>query len=287
MTRANKVTVKASGDNLVATFKCTHKVIAEINSAHTDWIPDAEDTKVGQRESYRKWIIKNANAYDIDYNPKDMRPAEHVRKAQYTNDEELSNDVICANIDDIKVLVDGCKYPIEFNGFTVVGILPKKTTGRGTDLKTLGIKDGKYQNGNWAWADINSTVSAKYKGGDIFIDFSVELISGQLRKPHFNKTQFTAMVEEAIIDAGLATKDELNPPKVQKDKKGNKQDKKVDNTDSAPQREYKSDDEVMKMRKRIDLVQYAEAIGCTIPEEGITTKELKELVINYRNAMMA
>lgn len=219
--RANRVAVKVNGDHFVADFYRTHKAIGSIHSENTEWVaPESATNKTSQRESFRQWVIEHAGEFGIDWKPEDMRTAGNIRKARYTNDQELIDDATNMMIAEMKSLVDKCKYPIEWNGVQYEDIIPMTHTSGGRDLSTMGIIDGKYEkSGNWAWAEIIFMTVFKYKKEECYIKTAMQLVSGQLKKTGMGITEFNAKVKEEIIDAGLAKAEELDPPKESKPKK--------------------------------------------------------------------
>lgn len=276
MTRANKIVVKANENGYVATFKRTHKLIADIHSNLTDWVTPDNANKTIQRESFRQWVIDHANEFDIEYKPEDMRTDGNIRVAQYTTDEVLSKDVVAFMVDNIKELVQGCKYKTEWAGMTVDEITPKTHTGRGTQLDRLGIKDGKYSKShNWAWADITCTATVRYKNSEVYLPFMVELVSGQLRKPKITKTTWAEMTAYEIIAAGLATEEELNPPEKEKSKTVGTESKAQDTAEIS----VLTPEEIRKIRKKDELVEYAHSIGIAVTD--LKMKDLKEKVIRH------
>lgn len=224
--RANKVTVKLVKEGFVADFYKTHKHITSIKSVDTDWTANEDMSKIGQRESYREYAMKNAENYGILWSPADMRSDENKRKPVYKTDNDLIDDVIISTAKNLQDLVEKCKYGVKWGGIDVDEIIPKRTTARGTNLAQLGIENGKYKNtGNWAWADIKCAITVKYKKSEIYIPVLAELVSGQLKKPKMNITTLTDMIKTELVDAGITTIEELEPPK--ENKKKNTEDKEV------------------------------------------------------------
>lgn len=231
LTRANKVTVSITDEGYVANFYKTHRHIASINSSDTDWEADKDTTKIGQRESFRAYVIANADKYGISWNPADMRRPDTVRKPVYTNDVELADDVVMIASDYLKELVGKCKYGVEWGGIEVDDIIPMTKTPRGIDLSKLGVTDGKYNNsGNWAWANIQCAITVKYNKSEIYIPITTQLVSGQLRKPKMSITTLTNIIHDEIINAKLATEDVLNPPKKNKSTDNKEKEKKTTKT---------------------------------------------------------
>lgn len=214
--RANKVTVKADGDEFVATFYRTHTMVTTINSADTAWAADdsCKDNKTLTRESFRQWIIAHAEEYGVEWKPQDMRDPSNIRKAKYETDQDLTGDAVAMLIPEMQTLTDKCKYDIAWGGIQYDDITPVYTTGSGKDLSTMGIQDGKYaKSGNWAWADILFMMSFRYKKEECYLPLTMHLVSGQLKKVGIGITEFNNRVRDEILNAGLATAEELDPPK--------------------------------------------------------------------------
>lgn len=277
--RANKVAVKITENGYVATFKRTHKLVANIHSENTDWNPPAGLTKSGEREDFRKWAIDNASVYNVKYQPENLQPDSQVRIAHYETDEQLIKDVIAANANDYNKMVQETDLggKLEWCGMSVDDIAPKTHTGKGVELSHLGIKDGKYGNGNWAWADINCALTMKYDGNEFYLPLVIELVSGQLRKTKFNKTKFMEAVVDEIVEAGLATKDKLIPPK--EEKKSKKKSNKSNTKKESDKSDTKKD--MLDGMKKAELIKMAIEMGLIV--ESSTNKkfkvpELKEMI---------
>jgi hypothetical protein len=229
--RANRVAVKANGENFVADFYRTHKAIGSIHSELTDWNPPQDATnKSAARESFRQWAIANAADFNIDWKPQDMRAESNIRRPRYTTDQELIDDATSMVMPEMKALVDKCKYGIEWGGVQHEDIVPLTHTGSGRDLTTMGIINGKYKkSGNWAWAEVIFMTVFRYKKEECYIKTVMQLVSGQLKKTGIGITEFNNRVKAEIIDAGLATAEELDPPK--ETKKKSKEDKPKEDAD--------------------------------------------------------
>lgn len=213
--RANRVAVKVDGDNFVADFYRTHKPIGSIHSENTDWEAPADATnKTALRESFRQWVVANCKEWNIEWKPEDMRDPSNIRKAKYETDQDLIDDATAMLIPEMRTLTDKCKYDIAWGGIQYDDITPAYTTGSGKDLSTMGVQDGKYaKSGNWAWADILFMMSFKYKKEECYLPLTMHLVSGQLKKVGIGITEFNNRVRDEILNAGLATAEELDPPK--------------------------------------------------------------------------
>jgi hypothetical protein len=217
LVRANKVTVNVVGDGYKADFYRTHKHICTVNSADTAFEPTEGMTKSGVRELFRAYVIEHAEEYGVVWNPADMRTDGNIRKASYETDEDLIEDATYMILPMMKQLADSCKYPVVWKGMNHEDISAMDKTAKGTPLSAMGIVDGKYEkSGKWAWATVGFTVTMGFKDDEIYMPVKMELVSGQLKKPKMGITAFNDMVKHEIIDAGLATEEELDPPKESK-----------------------------------------------------------------------
>ena len=250
--RANRVAVKANGENFVASFYKTHKAIADIHSEDTEWkCPESATNKTSQRESFRQWVIENASIWNIDWNPADMRTDGNIRKANYTSDEELINDATGMIITEVRTLVDKCKYPIEWVCIQYEDITPMTETSSGKSLATMGITDGKYnKSGNWAWANITFTLTIRYKNEECYIPIAMSLVSGQLKKSGIGITEFNTRVKDEIIMSGLATAEELDPPKESKAKKTKSEKADAEAVEQHVAEDTKAEEPTEKPKKR-------------------------------------
>lgn len=254
--RANRVAVKVDGDNFVADFYRTHKPIGSIHSENTDWEAPADATnKTALRESFRQWVVANCKEWNIEWKPEDMRDKSNIRKAKYESDEELIDDAMSMMIAQAKILTEKCKYQIEWGGIQHDDIVPATHTGSGRDLSSLGIVDGKYKSGNWAWADIRFVLTFKYNKEECYLPLTMQLVSGQLKKAGIGITEFNNKVRDEIISAGLAIADELDPPKEKSAKKDN--DVKENNAEVTEEKPKKTSKN-KNTTKKVDNVEVTE-----------------------------
>lgn len=234
LVRANKVTVNVVGDQYKADFYRTHKHICTVMSDDTNFQPTEGMTKSGVRELFRAYVIQNAVEYGVEWNPADLRADSNIRKSSYSTDDELVEDATTMVLPMVKQLADNCKYPVEWRGLAHDDITPMDKTGKGTSLDTLGIIDGKYEkSGKWAWAIVGFTMTLAFKGEEIYIPVKMELVSGQLKKPKLGITIFNESVKGEILDAGLATEEELDPPKDTKKSKATNEESVEDADEDA------------------------------------------------------
>ena len=249
LVRANRVAVKSNEENFVADFYRTHKSVGSIRSEETEWVaPEDVVNKTAARESFRLWAIANCENYGISWQPEDLRSPNNIRNPKYDSDETLIKDAMSMAITEMRTLVEKCKYEIEWGGITHEDIVPLTHTGTGRDLSTLGIENGKYlKSGNWAWADLKFVITFKYKGEECYITVTMKLVSGQLKKTGMGILEFNDKVKAELIAAGMATEEELNPPKSAKKTHNGKDNQEVnedDYTDVSEDGDMDTDDSV-------------------------------------------
>lgn len=207
--RANKVSVKPLGDGYQADFYRTHKHIATLTSNETGWVCPVDVNKSAEREDFRKFAIEHAADIQIEYDPEDRRTPRNTRFPTYVSDEMVAIDADSMLTNDIRlILADSNPYGITMGDITMESITPKTTTGKGTSLDLLGITDGKYLNGNWAWASMDMVVTFTHdaSGQTFQMLYPMELVSGQLKKNKFTKTAFTDGIYEELLAMGLVEK---------------------------------------------------------------------------------
>lgn len=204
LTRANRIAVQSTDTGYKADFYRTHKHLATLWSEETTWQADEAMNKTAQREDFRKYAIEHADAVGILWNPADLRTAENKRIPKYKGDADLKTDAIDLLWDNLWNLTKDCGLGVEFGILSADTITPMTHSAKGADLSKLGITDGKYNStGNWAWAEIEMTLTLTKDGQEIYYTTIAQLVSGQLKKPHITKTSFTESVRESLKEAGL------------------------------------------------------------------------------------
>lgn len=227
MTRANRVTVKATETGYVADFFRTHKHVGTMTSTGTEWQADETMNKTAQREDFRKFAVEHAREIGVEYDPTDRRTEENKRNAKYETDEDLALDTIVMMREEIRKRLEKCPYEVVLTGVDVDGILPVYSTSKGTDLTTLGVEGGKYvRTGNWAWARIAIVAVVEYGSheSEIYYTTECELVSGQLKKPHITQTDFNADIKQSLLEAGIIKEEEKEENEEKSSKKTKKED---------------------------------------------------------------
>ena len=225
--RANRISVTSNKEDIyTATFYRTHTVVASIDSTtipNIEWVKhdvNAKDTtKTQLREDWRTFMITNANKYGIDYDPEDKRAPTNVRMATYPTDDDLKQDAIAMIIPTINSLMEKMPHRDLTKDFkiSIDLIVPMTTTSKGTNLSRMSIEAGRYmKSGNWAWANIDGTVTITTEHDEIYEPIQLQLVSGQLKKPAITQTQWNTNITKSLIEIGLVTEDEKEKKKEKK-----------------------------------------------------------------------
>ena len=209
LARANRIAVQSTDTGYKAEFYRTHKHLATLWSEETTWQADESANKSAQREDFRRYAIEHADAVGILWNPADLRTTDNKRIPKYENDEMLRKDAVDLLWADLFELVQGCNLGVEMGILSADTISPVSHSAKGTDLSKLGILDGKYEkSGNWAWADIEMSLTLTKDGQEIYYTTTCQLVSGQLKKPHLTKTAFVEDIRKSLEEAGLLPTEE-------------------------------------------------------------------------------
>lgn len=229
LTRANRIAIQTTDTGYKADFYRTHKHLATLLSEDTTWVADETANKSAQREDFRKWAIEHADVVGIAWNPDDLRTADNKRVAKYETDEILKGDAVSMIWGDLWELTSGSNLGVEFKTLTADLITPMTETAKGYDLSKMGVIDGKYEKtGNWAWAEIEMTLTLTKADQEIYYTTKIQLVSGQLKKPHITKTSFIEEVKTSLKEIGL-WEEEAKEAKAEKSAKADKvEDTKVE-----------------------------------------------------------
>lgn len=217
LTRANKLTVKVLADGTMqADFYRTHKHLLTVAQTDTAYKVDPNANKTLTREMFRQHMADHATEYGINYDPTNRQTADNIRIAKYTTAEEVLADAAEMVQPDIKTFYGKCPWADRISHIEAVmeSLTAKTTTAKGTDLATMGIEDGKYlSNGNWAWADIEGTITMVLLDGktEIYVPIKLELVSGQLKKFRMTQTQFNDAVKTDLLEIHVLTEEEVAP----------------------------------------------------------------------------
>lgn len=204
LVRANRIAVQTTPTGYRADFYRTHKKLATLCSEESGWEADESKNKSALREDFRQFAIEHAQEIGILWQPQDLRTEENKRIPKYETDELLKVDAEALLIGDIFELVAKCPYGVSFLSMEAEAIVPVTHSAKGTDLTKLGVLEGKYErSGNWAWADVEMLLTLTKDGQEIYYTTKVQLVSGQLKKPHITQTAFGEAIKTSLQEAGL------------------------------------------------------------------------------------
>ena len=204
LVRANRIAVQVTPTGFKADFYRTHKKLATLLSDESGWEADQTMNKSALREDFRRFAIEHASDIGILWNPQDLRSEENKRIPKYENDEMLKVDAVAMLGQDIYQLVAKCPYGVSYISMEAEWITPVTHSAKGTDLTKLGVLEGKYErSGNWAWADVEMSVTLTKDGQEVYYFTKVQLVSGQLKKPHITQTSFNESIKESLKEAGI------------------------------------------------------------------------------------
>lgn len=216
LTRANRIAVSVTTTGYKADFYRTHKKVATLLSDESGWEADETLNKSALREDFRRFAIEHAEQVGIRWEPQDLRSEENKRIPKYENDGLLKVDAEAMLMGDIFELVAKCPHGVSYLKMEAEWITPVTHSAKGTDLTKLGVIDGKYErSGNWAWADVEMMVTLIKGGNEIYYTTKVQLVSGQLKKPHITQTSFNEAIKTSLQEAGIWEE----PTKESKDSK--------------------------------------------------------------------
>lgn len=204
MERANRIAVQTTEAGYKADFYRTHKKLATMLSEESGWEADAQMNKSAQREDFRRFAISHAGDIGIRWEPQDLRSEENKRIPKYENDLQLKTDAVAMLERDIYQLIAKCPHGVSYVSMDAETIVAVTHSAKGTDLTKLGVLGGKYErSGNWAWADVEMLVTMTKDGEEVYYTTKVQLVSGQLKKPHITQTSFNESIKESLKEAGL------------------------------------------------------------------------------------
>lgn len=243
LVRANRIAVQVTPTGFKADFYRTHKKLATLTSEESGWEADETLNKSALRESFRQFAVSHSADIGILWQPQDLRSVENKRIPKYENDEVLMADAVTMLSGDIYEMVAKCPHGVSYIMLEAEAITPVTHSAKGTDLTKLGVLEGKYErSGNWAWAEVEMLLTLTKDGQEIYYTTKVQLVSGQLKKPHITQTSFNEAIKASLQEAGLwveevkeSTKDSkaepvevVEPVEESKTKKTTKKSKKTD-----------------------------------------------------------
>lgn len=191
--RANRVVVRAEADGFVAEFFKTHKSIAIVDSADTEWVADKTHNATQSREAFRTWVQTHAEEFGVDWSPEYQAQAWDRHYWKYENDAQVEEDAIELMRWTIVTICEKCGLTVDMGAMALDSISPMASP-------LSYVENGKYvKNGNWAVAQVNLEVKATIEGQDIDIIYPIEMRSGQLTKIKLSKDEILAMVADSKV----------------------------------------------------------------------------------------
>lgn len=236
LVRSNKVTAYWEGDGVaVGVFYRTHDKIATIKSDSVEVgkagfkFPEGTDeepvTAQQKLEAYKTFLMTNASTFGIMYDPVDRRQDEYKFPSRYDNDSfaEYSKKMT-------EKVISDCLDKVNSN--VIVSMVKNGHVADGT-VAQYGIDDNpeievseSYKNGGIKYGTAKYGVVFDVNGQQLADSITVEIVSGQLKKPReLEKGSITmTSLKNIFIEAGLL-------PKIEKPKKEDSE--KTDNTEAA------------------------------------------------------
>lgn len=193
LVRSNKVTAYWKGDGVaVGVFYKTHDKLKEILSTDAEVatagfvMPEGTEeqpvTAGDKLAAFKNFLMANASAFGIQYDPVDRRSDEFKFPNKY-NDENLpeySKKMAEKAIDDTVAKVNNNVVPSLIKN---AGLADGSEVNYGiADEAEISIKES-YNNGNIKYATVKYGVVLQVGENTVNTSITVEVVSGQLRKP--------------------------------------------------------------------------------------------------------
>jgi hypothetical protein len=205
MKRANRVAISKTEDGWHADFFKTHDIVGSADSKNTDWKAEGL-SQTADRESFRAWVVKNADIYGVNWQPELQPQAWNRKYDKYSTDAQVEEDASELMWWTVASLAEKCKYRATLKKISLDSIIPMHTTTKGNPIAYC--TEGKYdKNGNWAWADLQMEVHMEINGADIDIVYPMQIISGQIKKITLSKSDIDQMIKDAGYQPVDETKD--------------------------------------------------------------------------------
>lgn len=223
LVRSNKVTAYWEGDGVaIGQFYRTHDKVLTVKSNENSVVdagfvfPEGTDeapvTAQQKLEAFKTFLMTNAAVFGISYDPVDRRAEEFKFPNRY--DEE--------NIKEYskKMLENALASATEkVRNNVIANMIKAGNLAEGTDIK-FGIGDAtvnvteKYNNGGIKYAEVVYPVAFAIGEQQVVTEGTVQLVSGQLKKPRELKDVALTMtaIKSYLVEAGLL-------PKIEKPKK--------------------------------------------------------------------
>ena len=223
LVRANKVTAYWEGDGVaIGQFYRTHDKILTVKSNDAEVInagfafPEGTEespvTAQQKLEAFKTFLMTNASVFGIQYDPVDRRAEEFKFPSKYDeeNIKEYSHKMLASAL-------EAATEKVRNN--VIAGMIKAGHVAEDTDIQ-FGIGDAtvnvaeKYGNGGIKYAEVTYPVAFAVGGQQIVTEGTVQLVSGQLKKPRELKDTALTMtaIKAYLIENGLL-------PKIEKAKK--------------------------------------------------------------------
>lgn len=223
LVRSNKVTAYWEGDGVaIGQFYRTHDKVLTVKSSDADvanagfvfpeGTEEAPVTAQQKLEAFKTFLMTNAAVFGIQYDPVDRRADEFKFPNRYDNENiiEYSGKILGSAMDSAVEKV---------NNNVVANMIKSGHLAEGTEVK-FGIGDAtvlvteEYKNGGIKYADVVYPVAFAVDGVQVVTEATVQLVSGQLKKPRELKDTALTMtaIKAYLVDNGLL-------PKIEKAKK--------------------------------------------------------------------
>lgn len=191
MKRANRVAITRTETGYQADFYKTHNKVGTFEVTDAEWQPSEDANKNKAREEFRAFAVSHAEDIEVDWKPELQQQAWDRKYWKYETDQMVEEDAIELMRWTIMDTCKKCKYDGEVTEIALDGINPVVS-------KLTYVEDGKYaKNGNWASAQVDLDVEMVINGTPINIIWTIEMVSGQLKKIKLTKSDIDQMVADA------------------------------------------------------------------------------------------
>lgn len=237
LVRANKVTAYWEGEGVaIGQFYKTHDKVLTVKS-NDDAVVNAgfvfpestEEVQVTAQqklEAFKTFLMTNAAVFGIQYDPVDRRADEFKFPNRY--DEENIKEFSQKMLD--KALADATE---KVRNNVIANMIKAGNLAEGTDIKygigepTVNVAES-YNNGGIKYAEVVYPVAFAVGESQVVTEGTVQLVSGQLKKPRELKDTALTMtsIKSYLVDNGLL-------PKIEKAKKSDEDAEAVADAETA------------------------------------------------------
>lgn len=200
--RANRIAIKSTLEGILeATFHRTHKTLKTVSQPETGFIPNEKANALANRELFRVYMIDNAQAFGINYDPADHRPeAVVLAPAKIATVAHLEQHLHILMDSNLETWVGKIGHNLSVEHIEAV-ITEVTKSPKGKDVKA------RYNDGSIAWASIQIGITVMLEGTSAVVTTSTDIVSGQLKKPALTYTAFKGLVEEQFPSIKPVAKD--------------------------------------------------------------------------------